>query len=322
MATDAVPEKQRSGWLALGVCAWVALFGIAALVGSLAGSRSRSTSQYDGHVIAIRSVYTGHYLEVTPDGLLRPTANSSSVPAARFGASAVPKSLLNLLKPRPVGKSETKQTTRRGCKCSGFSDAHGFGRFCYHWESEWHRPWCYVSDDCPGARKEAHRVHRHQSCNTEEGYLGPEGYNPPKGCSCSGLESVHGFGAYCKGWEFPGQLPWCYVADSCTADGTHGSLGAKFVDCVSNITAPPPPPSPPPDPPSPPPPPPPPAPWVASRDGWGTPKGCECNGYSNKHGYGAYCKAWEVPDQQPWCYVDASCPHMSRGGNFKHRRAH
>ena len=105
------------------------------------------------------------------------------------------------------------------------------GRFCYHWESEWHRPWCYVSDDCPGARKEAHRVHRHQSCNTEEGYLGPEGYNPPKGCSCSGLESVHGFGAYCKGWEFAGQKPHCAVNPTHTWQifDIHQSLDARII---------------------------------------------------------------------------------------------
>ena len=49
-----------------------------------------------------------------------------------------------------------------------------------------------------------------------------------------------------------------------------------------------------------------------------TEPGCACSGYSSRHGFGAYCKAWESaldPAQTPWCYVSASCalPGVRRG---------
>lgn len=44
--------------------------------------------------------------------------------------------------------------------------------------------------------------------------------------------------------------------------------------------------------------------------------GCPCNGKSNPHGYGAYCKRWEIPTQRPWCYVDVSCPSPHPVGDY------
>ena len=67
---------------------------------------------------------------------------------------------------------------------------------------------------------------------------------------------------------------------------------------------------------------PPPAPegWVESRgSGWGTPTGCQCSGYANKHGFGSYCKGWEVDGQTPWCYVHSNCTVETNGGSFAHR---
>ena len=49
-----------------------------------------------------------------------------------------------------------------------------------------------------------------------------------------------------------------------------------------------------------------------TTDGWGAPTGCTCSGYSNGHGFGAHCKAWEkhlagAENQLPWCYVNDEC---------------
>lgn len=275
-----------------------------------------------GSLIALRSVATGKYLRVSlVDGLLYPNGSSSSDEGAVFVAMPLSPSTIKALRPVMVKRSASKS----GCECSGQSDEFGFGRFCHGWESQWHRPWCYVKDTCVKAPR-GRKLRRHQVCDEEVGYLGPDGYKSPPGCPCSGLESVHGFGAHCKGWEYAGQTPWCYTLDNCTnaVNSAGGSFGSKFVECVSNISSPPsPPPSPapPPPPPSPPAPtPPPPDKWVESRKGWGTPSKCACTGYSNKHGYGAYCKAWEVPEQTPWCYIGEGCPLPASGlGTFKHR---
>lgn len=232
-----------------------------------------------------------------------------------------------------------------GCPCSGESDEHGFGRFCHNWESEFHRPWCYVSATCShGVRSKRHTSKLLQVCGMEEGYLGPEGWEAAPGCACTGHESVHGFGAFCKGWEFAGQTPWCaaraaasaftptcpqhcwpherrpagrrptfphaheslrcpecstlrypllrgrrcYVQEEC--DGAMGTDGARFTDCVPTDAV------------SPPPPPPPPiGPLVESKGGWGTPAGCLCSGWSNKHGFGAHCEVSRVahPSHRP-----------------------
>ena len=43
---------------------------------------------------------------------------------------------------------------------------------------------------------------------------------------------------------------------------------------------------------------------------------CRCNGNSNPHGFGAYCRAWETPTQAPWCYVPAECPAGTAVGDY------
>jgi hypothetical protein len=139
----------------------------------------------DGTVVAIRSLKTGRYLSVSKeDGLIRVAANSSSEVAARFRMLTLTVSTVRMLHPVKV---QHRSTSKRGCACSGFSDEHGFGRFCHPWESEFHRPWCYVEDSCKHAQKHR-KLRKHQACASEEGYLS-EGYVPPKGCPCSGHES-------------------------------------------------------------------------------------------------------------------------------------
>ena len=137
---------------------------------------------------------------------------------------------------------------------------------------------------------------------------------------------MHGFGAECRDWEFPGQTPWCYTdSDSCaSASGAAGTFESKHVECVRNVPPPPPaPPSSPPPMPSPPPPPsPPPAPWAENRGGWGGPSDCLCSGYNSSLGFGAHCAGWEFDGQTPWCYVASSCPAVASTststGSFGH----
>lgn len=141
-------------------------------------------------------------------------------------------------------------------------------------------------------------------------------------CPCSGFSNEHGFGRYCHAWETPMQDPWCYVNETCggirpgaaravRASAQRGSFGQRFEVCTPN---PPPasPPSPPPPPFSPSPSPPPPPPAIAPGTTFVAPAGCRCSGFSNSHGFGAFCKAWEAhlpggEGQKPWCYVDDAC---------------
>jgi len=132
------------------------------------------------------------------------------------------------------------------------------------------------------------------------------------GCECSGFSSDYGFGRYCHEWESSFEDPWCYVDDACAGGRSkRGSFGRRHETCALA-----PPPSPPPSPPFPPPPP-----YVEPK--WQPPPGCNCSGYSNEHGYGAHCAAWEKQHdewQTPWCYVDAACP-SGRSGSFGRKHA-
>lgn len=151
------------------------------------------------------------------------------------------------------------------------------------------------------------------------------------GCSCSGVSNEHGFGRYCYEWEssVPGghnEEAWCYVNNTCGAarprsfGGRKGSFGHRFEKCTA--ASPPSPPPPPPNPPySPYPSPPPPPPAIAPGSTFVAPPGCACSGFSNKHGFGASCFAWEVglegASKTPWCYVNSDCPSaQGRKGSF------
>ena len=314
-------ESSHPAATACGAC--IAVVVVLAGLGSMFGG-----GYADGTVVAIQNVQTGKFLTMAGNGVLHVSSNSTRDPSTHFKLVALSRSAVDMLLPSKK-VAAPPSGTKNLCPCSGFSDEHGFGRFCHGWESEFHRPWCYVGEACPGARH-GYKLRKHQACTSEEGYLGPDGYKHPPECPCSGHESVHGFGAYCRGWEFAGQTPWCYVHDNCSLVESTGSFGSKHAECVSNVSSPPPPPpsppnpppppnppDPPPPPPSPPPPPPPPPkPWVESSEGWGTPDSCPCSGYSNKHGFGAHCKGWELEGQTPWCYVTPECDVPMNGGSF------
>jgi hypothetical protein len=195
---------------------------VAAVVGSLFLFLKIANPPFsDGQTVAIRNVQSGKYVTVSDLGVLSVSAESTATPGTRFKLVGLRKSTVDVLKPVKV---QLRQTGKLGCQCSGATDEHGFGRFCHAWESEFHQPWCYVASTCQhGVRSKRHSTRKLQLCATEEGYLGPDGWKEAEGCPCSGHESVHGFGSYCRGWEFAGQTPWCYVGDTCeSATGPNG----------------------------------------------------------------------------------------------------
>ena len=136
------------------------------------------------------------------------------------------------------------------------------------------------------------------------------------GCKCLGFANAYGFGGYCHAWEETYQSPWCYVDETCPVSerSNKGSFGILHERCdaeVKDYGGPG---------------------YPGDGDGgfgypggggaasvlagWGAPEGCPCSGASNKHGYGAFCKAWEehiAPGQNPWCYTICTAPPKSGG---------
>ena len=110
----------------------------------------------EGEVVAIYSKQTGKYLEVSPsDGRLRATADAPKTkgalppPTALFRVMLLSTQMKDVLvdsmrtansatwsKRRhwtgvPPGSNSTESP---GCKCTGFSNDHGFGAYCFGWE--------------------------------------------------------------------------------------------------------------------------------------------------------------------------------------------
>ena len=105
-----------------------------------------------------------------------------------------------------------------------------------------------------------------------------------RGCRC--IEGAGVGGAHCAAWGDP--LPgvaWCLVDESCPYF-MYAAAGARLAACDGGGTA-----------------------LVSDH-------GCPCTGKSNPHGYGAWCKRWEVPGQRPWCYVAAECPSPHPLGDY------
>ena len=111
-------------------------------------------------IVALRSLATGKYLEVSlDDGLLRATADKPTDARAQFrvlvlGAGTVKALRIGSTRVSHAAEkwnNNVKMVTKSGCRCSGFSNEHGLGRYCHPWETEWQAPWCYVSNTCEGA---------------------------------------------------------------------------------------------------------------------------------------------------------------------------
>ena len=145
---------------------------------------------------------------------------------------------------------------------AGYSNAFGLGRFCHPWEDAMQESWCYVSDNCSSATSRGSFGRRYESCEKPPDVPDDSDYMrqqsaafepdtggsastlvPASGCKCSGFSSKLGFGSYCKGWEYEGQTPWCYVGADCSAGAggasnerwartENGSFGQPYEDCV------------------------------------------------------------------------------------------
>ena len=108
----------------------------------------------DGEVVAIKSTLNGKYFEVSPnDGKLYATASRAVNKTALFRVMVLSRPMVDMLADamRTANAAEwaqRKTTTQSGCRCSGYSNDHGFGSYCYGWEFEAQVPWCYVTEEC------------------------------------------------------------------------------------------------------------------------------------------------------------------------------
>ena len=282
-ADDIAMASQRT-LLCLIVTSLVALLLLRSRAGSTATAisttatsiLSASTDFYSlqgGEVITIRSLATNKYLTVSPSsGRVLASAESAERAASRWRVLVLDKDTVAALlqSARSIDSHSERFTGRKmatasGCRCSGFSNAHGLGRFCHSWEDPMQESWCYVGDNCSSATSSGSFGRRFESCEPKEDfgmddeYMRQqqqmfEGAQPPasvlvpaSGCNCSGFSSKLGFGGSCKGWEYEGQAPWCYVSSACRegaaahaagvaasrwARTDSGSYGHPFEECV------------------------------------------------------------------------------------------
>ena len=216
-----------------------------------------------GEEIAIRSLATGKYLSLSPSsGKVLASAESAMAAVTRWRVLVLDTDTVSALlrSARSIDEHSEKFTGRKmlsasGCKCSGFSNAHGLGRFCHPWEDPMQEAWCYVSDNCSSASSRGSFGRRYEACDKppeyhdqDDEYIqqqrsqyvdGPKSILvPASGCNCSGYTSKLGFGGHCSGWEYEGQTPWCYVARDCLyspsrwARSDNGSFGQPFEECI------------------------------------------------------------------------------------------
>lgn len=242
-----------------GLCALatLAIAGITGYPGGSAGSISLST----GQPVALSSRSTGLFLHVSlDDGLLKAGSKTASDKESHFYVVPVTDATVASLRVAAAATAklaskweDIKTVSRSGCNCTGFSNEHGFGRYCHAWELSYQDAWCYVDESCPAGKKGSFG-RRHEVCTPEPPPPPKDEYNytaylrnknneeykgqwkAPAECPCSGWKSKLGFGGYCKAWEeklAPHQTPWCYVADSCPlAEKKKGSFGRKHIDCA------------------------------------------------------------------------------------------
>ena len=231
-----------------------------------------------GEVIAIRSLANGRYLELEQkSGRVIASAVSADAPATQWRVLVLDSNTVAALlrSAQKIDERSTAFNGRRmvsasGCSCSGFSNVHGLGRFCHAWEDPMQEAWCYVFDNCSSATSRGSFGRRWESCDASQAapsaddeadaeyqrmqamaendeQRSPDGSTvrlmPASGCNCSGFESPLGYGSSCRGWEFAGQEPWCYVSPGCAlasggavatrwARHDNGSYGHPYETCV------------------------------------------------------------------------------------------
>ena len=139
--------------VSLACVACVALLLLTATYQTTGGGGPRNLFQpRDGDVVAIKSWHTGMYVDVrSTDGRLIATAPKAN--RTLFRVMILTRPMVDMLADamRTANAAEwaqRKTTTQSGCRCSGYSNDHGFGSYCYGWEFEAQVPWCYVTEDC------------------------------------------------------------------------------------------------------------------------------------------------------------------------------
>ena len=273
----------RNAVVCLLLSAAVAVFLIARLRSKSFESGVDFSSLKGGEIIAIKSLFTGKYLELQPlTGKVAASAAEATDATSHWRVLVLDTDTVATLlrSARTIDEKSSKFTGRRmvtasGCACSGYSNSHGLGRFCYPWENMYQDAWCYVSDNCSSATSRGSFGRRYESCDLpppdmsspssdgmdeyarmqsqqseESGAWGGSSSSsgvprlvPASGCNCSGFSSALGYGSSCKGWEYEGQAPWCYVARDCHllgggaagsrwARNDNGSFGQPYEQCV------------------------------------------------------------------------------------------
>ena len=160
-------------WLALfsgGVCALVTL-AIAGLTGFPGGGAGLHLAA--GQSVVLSSRTKGAYLEVSlEDGMVKASAKTPSG-NAHFQLVPVSEATVASLRAAAVATAklaakwdDIKTVSRSGCNCTGFSNEHGFGRYCHSWELSYQDAWCYVPESCPGGKKGSFG-RRHEVCTPE-----------------------------------------------------------------------------------------------------------------------------------------------------------
>ena len=130
-----------------GLCALatLAIAGITGYPGGSAGSISLST----GQPVALSSRSTGLFLHVSlDDGLLKAGSKTASDKESHFYVVPVTEATVASLRVAAAATAklaskweDIKTVSRSGCNCTGFSNEHGFGRYCHPWESSVQVPW-------------------------------------------------------------------------------------------------------------------------------------------------------------------------------------
>ena len=115
----------------------------------------------EGEIVALYSKHSGKYLEVSQeDGKMRATASKPVNKSALFRVMLLPPAVVDILIDAANTANSAEWSRRRhwtgprfdengtampedkGCQCSGYSNDHGFGAFCFGWEYESQTPWC------------------------------------------------------------------------------------------------------------------------------------------------------------------------------------
>ena len=131
---------------------WIAAMGVARVVAELlleelgpaggAGGSAGSISLSTGQPVALSSRSTGLFLHVSlDDGLLKAGSKTASDKESHFYVVPVTEATVASLRAAAAATAklaskweDIKTVSRSGCNCTGFSNEHGFGRYCHAWE--------------------------------------------------------------------------------------------------------------------------------------------------------------------------------------------